>query len=122
MTNEPTGPRKKAPNELELAVDCEDAEWIEADAGIDEGDDDFESRTYEEELGACMRQALRKHRKPMGMHELVEFIEERKKEVERVRAERRARRGEKGKKNGKSEGRAKDQAASRERKARLPVG
>jgi hypothetical protein len=112
VTNEPTDRRIKATTELELASDCEDAESIEAGAGTeDEDNDDLESPpTYEEELGAQMRQVLR-NRKSMRMHEMVELVEERRKVVEQIMADRRAQRLQERIQNGKRESRPEGQGA-----------
>ncbi len=109
-----TGPQKKRRPTWRSPLNCDDADWIEPGAGTDDGDNkEVESRTYEEELGASMIRTLAK-RKSVRMHELVELVEDRRKEVERLMADRRARRGEQRQKNRKSGNRPKARAASGE--------
>jgi hypothetical protein len=112
VPNEPTDGRKKAPTESELSSDCEDSESIEAGAGTnDEDHEDHESPpTYEEELGAEMRQVLR-NRKSMRLHELVKLVEERRKAVEQIMADRRAQRLQERIQNGKRISRPEGRAA-----------
>jgi hypothetical protein len=108
VTNEPTDPWEKALTESELASDCENAERIETGAGTDDGD--FESRTYQKELLARLRQAMRK-RRSMRIHELVELVEERRKATEQIMADRRAQRLKRKIQHGKPRSRPEGQRA-----------
>jgi hypothetical protein len=108
VTNEPTDPWEKALTESELASDCENAERIETGAGTDDGD--FESRTYQKELLARLRQAMRK-RRSMRIHELVELVEERRKATEQILADRRAQRLKRKIQHGKPRSRPEGQRA-----------
>jgi hypothetical protein len=129
VTNEPTATsgiapaaltvaQKKASKDVEVAVDCENGDWIDPAPGADDADaGEAESRSFDKEPGASMIQAL-VNRKSMRMHELVELAEGRRKEVERLMAERRARRAHQRQRNCKTAEHAKGRAASGERISR----
>ena len=82
---------KKAPAKVEVVAHRNDGDWIQPAARRGGGDDkEAGSRNFDQELGVSMIQAL-VNRKSMRMHEArTRAAEERRKEVERLMAERRA--------------------------------